>query len=106
MRGYRRTRTEIRSGGMADLPGSIGVLAMTDQRDGDEFLWATMATFHFSQSRVQRPSPSFSSTSWREGHKSFVFINIMESHKTDIFSTFVFINLGTLSPNFHPPFSP
>ena len=30
----------------------------------------------------------------------------MESLKTDIFSTFVFINLGNLSRNFNSPFFP
>ncbi|HMD84565.1 MAG TPA: hypothetical protein VKO18_07670, partial [Terriglobia bacterium] len=90
--------------GMADLPPIHGILAMMDHLGPmkiSRLLWLHAT---FCRARVKRSSPLFSSTSWREWCKSFVFINIMESRKTDIFSIFVFINLGNLSLNFNSPF--
>jgi hypothetical protein len=58
------------------------------------------ADLEFSPPRVERLSPLFSSTSWREWFNSFVFINIVERRKVDIFSTFVFNNIPASSPHF------
>jgi hypothetical protein len=49
-------------------------------------------------------TPFLSSTSWREGLNPFVFINILERRKTDIFSICVFNNLRNFRLDFNSPF--
>ncbi len=64
----------------------------------------TASTINFCRSCLQRLSPLFSSTSWKEGYNSFLFINIVESRKADIFSIFVFNNLMEFFLIFYPFF--
>jgi len=62
------------------------------------------ATVDLSRPRIQRLSPSFSSTSWKENYNSFYFNNILESPQTDIFSPFVLNNIVELTFILGPPF--
>ena len=100
---------------MADLPRSLGVLAMVAHgRDAP----ATAGDARMDMSRLLMPHPTFpalvsnadlplfSSTSFHATYNSFVFINIVSKPKTDIFSTFVFNNIHLLSFNFGISFFP
>jgi hypothetical protein len=79
-------------------------LAGAKSRGPSKQVRATLATVNLSRPRVQRLSPLFSSTFWKNNYNSFVFINILASPQTDIFSPFVFNNIVELTFILGPPF--
>jgi len=63
------------------------------------------ADLKFSRPRVQRLSPLFSSTSWREWFNSFVLINIVERRKLTFFLHLFSITFRLRPPIFRGLFS-
>ena len=93
------TKAQIYSAGGAYIVFHVCAPAVADTKGN---VGAT--SVNLSRPRVQRLSPFFSLTSWKEDYNSFLFNNILASPQTDIFSPSVFNNIVELTFILGPPF--